>query len=57
MAFANAQDRLRFAQIAAARRGGICLEEIGSEFGVSHRTAQRMIDLRRASFPLTSRER
>ena len=50
MSFAKAQDLLRLAQIAAARRGGICLEEIGSEFGVSHRTAQRMTDALEATF-------
>jgi predicted DNA-binding transcriptional regulator YafY len=44
MSFAKAQDLLRLAQIAASRRGGISLEEICTEFGISHRTAQRMTD-------------
>ncbi len=30
--------------MAATRRAGICLDEICEEFGVSHRTAQRMTD-------------
>jgi predicted DNA-binding transcriptional regulator YafY len=44
MSFSKAQDLIRLAQIAAARRGGISLEEICEEFGVAHRTAQRMTD-------------
>ncbi|RWC29986.1 WYL domain-containing protein [Mesorhizobium sp. M8A.F.Ca.ET.207.01.1.1] len=50
MSFAKAQDLLRLAQIAASRRGGICLEEICSEFGISHRTAQRMTEALDATF-------
>lgn len=42
MTFAKANDLLRLAQIAASRRLGISLEEISQEFGISHRTAQRM---------------
>jgi predicted DNA-binding transcriptional regulator YafY len=42
MTFAKANDLLRLAQLAASRRLGISLEEISQEFGVSHRTAQRM---------------
>lgn len=44
MSFSKAQDLIRLAQMAAARRIGISLEEICDEFGVSHRTAQRMTD-------------
>jgi predicted DNA-binding transcriptional regulator YafY len=44
MSFSKAKDLIRLAQIAAARRNGISLEEISDEFGVSHRTAQRMTD-------------
>lgn len=44
MSFSKAQDLIRLAQMAAARYGGISLEDICEEFGVSHRTAQRMID-------------
>jgi predicted DNA-binding transcriptional regulator YafY len=50
MSFAKARDLLRLAQIAASRRGGICLEEICTEFGVSHRTAQRMTEALDATF-------
>ncbi|GAB4385859.1 helix-turn-helix transcriptional regulator [Albidovulum sp.] len=42
MSFSKARDLIRLAQLAAARRGGLGLEEICAEFGVSHRTAQRM---------------
>ena len=42
MSFSKAQDLIRLAQMAAARRGGVSLEEIVAEFSVSHRTAQRM---------------
>lgn len=44
MSFFKAQDLIRLAQLAVARRVGISLEEIASEFAVSHRTAQRMAD-------------
>lgn len=44
MSFAKAQDLLRLAQMAACRRGGVSLEDICTEFGVSHRTAQRMTE-------------
>jgi predicted DNA-binding transcriptional regulator YafY len=50
MSFAKAQDLLRLAQMAASRRGGISLENISEEFGVSHRTAQRMTEALDASF-------
>lgn len=44
MPFSKAQDLVRLAQLAGARRIGIGLEEICEEFAVSHRTAQRMTD-------------
>jgi predicted DNA-binding transcriptional regulator YafY len=44
MSFSKAQDLIRLAKLAAARRGGISLEDISLEFEVSHRTAQRMTD-------------
>ncbi|GEC31699.1 DeoR family transcriptional regulator [Sinorhizobium fredii USDA 205] len=50
MSFSKAQDLIRLAQLAAARRGGISLEEICAEFGVSHRTAQRMTDALQETF-------
>ncbi|MBN9433612.1 MAG: WYL domain-containing protein [Bosea sp.] len=50
MSFSKAQDLIRLAQLAAARRIGISLEEIVAEFRVSHRTAQRMTDALEATF-------
>jgi predicted DNA-binding transcriptional regulator YafY len=50
MPFAKAQDLLRLAQLAASRRGGVSLEDICTEFGVSHRTAQRMTEALDATF-------
>jgi predicted DNA-binding transcriptional regulator YafY len=50
MSFSKAQDLIRLAQMAAARRGGISLEEICVEFDVSHRTAQRMTDALEETF-------
>ncbi|TNF16545.1 MAG: WYL domain-containing protein [Rhodobacteraceae bacterium] len=50
MSFSKAQDLLRLAQMAASRRGGVCLEDICTEFGVSHRTAQRMTEALDAAF-------
>lgn len=44
MSFAKAQDLIRLARLAATRRTGINLDEISEEFGISHRTAQRMTD-------------
>lgn len=50
MSFSKAQDLIRLAQNAAARRGGISLEEICAEFAISHRTAQRMTDALEETF-------
>lgn len=50
MSFSKAQDLLRLARIAAARRGGVSLDEIRAEFGVSHRTAQRMTEALETTF-------
>lgn len=50
MSFAKAQDLLRLAHMAASRRGGVSLGDICSEFGVSHRTAQRMTEALDATF-------
>jgi predicted DNA-binding transcriptional regulator YafY len=44
MSFSKAQDLIRLARLAATRRAGISLDEICEEFGISHRTAQRMTD-------------
>lgn len=50
MTFSKAQDLLRLARLAAARRGGVSLDEICEEFDVSHRTAQRMTDALETTF-------
>lgn len=50
MSFAKAQDLLRLALIASSRHGGISLEEIRTEFDISHRTAQRMTDALETTF-------
>ena len=50
MSFSKAQDLIRLAQMAAARRGGISLDDICQEFAVSHRTAQRMTDALEETF-------
>lgn len=50
MSFAKALDLLRLAQMAASRRGGVSLEDICTEFDVSHRTAQRMTEALDAAF-------
>ena len=50
MSFSKAQDLLRLAQMAASRRGGVSLDDICVEFGVSHRTAQRMTEALDAAF-------
>ncbi|WP_347268605.1 WYL domain-containing protein [Paracoccus sp. (in: a-proteobacteria)] len=44
MSFGKARDLLHLATMAAARYDGVGLDEIAAEFGVSHRTAQRMTD-------------
>ncbi len=44
MSLSKAQDLIRLARLAAARRAGISLDEISEEFDVSHRTAQRMTE-------------
>ena len=39
MSFANAQNLLRLAQMAASRRVGVNLEDICARFDISHRPA------------------
>ncbi len=43
ISYGNAISLLRLADLAASRHAGVTLEEISAEFGVSGRTAQRMI--------------
>lgn len=42
MSLEKARSLLRLAELAAARHGGVSLQEIREEFSVDHRTAQRM---------------
>jgi len=42
MSFEKARDLVQLAIMASVRHGGVSLAEIVAEFGVSHRTAQRM---------------
>ncbi|TGD43127.1 WYL domain-containing protein [Pseudotabrizicola sediminis] len=50
MSFSKAQGLIRLARLAASRRSGISLDEICEEFGISHRTAQRMTDALETTF-------
>ncbi len=50
MPFSKSQDLIRLARLAAVRRTGISLDEIRDEFGISHRTAQRMTEALEAVF-------
>ena len=50
MSFSKAQDLIRLAQMAAARRTGVSLDEIVEEFSISHRTAQRMTQALETTF-------
>jgi predicted DNA-binding transcriptional regulator YafY len=43
MSLEKAKDLLRLAELAAARYAGVTLQDITEEFGVDHRTAQRMV--------------
>lgn len=43
MSFSKAQDLIELAIMANTRHGGVTLEEIRERFGISHRTAQRMV--------------
>ncbi|ATY34326.1 helix-turn-helix transcriptional regulator [Sphingomonas psychrotolerans] len=52
MSFAKAQDLLKLAMLATARRG-VTLEDIIEEFRCSERTAQRMTGALQAAFPQT----
>ncbi|MTI17458.1 WYL domain-containing protein [Rhodobacteraceae bacterium RKSG542] len=54
MSFAKAQDLLRLAQMAASRRGGVSLDDICTEFGVSRRTSQRMTEALETAFASVS---
>lgn len=51
MSYAKAHEILKLADFARARHRGVTLDEIREEFGVSHRTAQRMTDALESLFP------
>jgi len=51
MSFSKASDLLRLAEMAAARHGGIALQDIEDAFEVDRRTAQRMTKALEALFP------
>lgn len=51
MSFAKAHDILKLTDFARAQHRGVTLEDIRAEFGVSHRTAQRMTDALEEIFP------
>ncbi|WP_096787627.1 YafY family protein [Rhodobacter sp. CZR27] len=51
MSFAKAADLLRLAEMAASRHMGVGLQDIEEEFGVDHRTAQRMTRALEERFP------
>jgi predicted DNA-binding transcriptional regulator YafY len=51
ISYSNAIELLRLADLAAARHSGVTLGEIVEEFGVSERTAQRMVRALTEAFP------
>src|SRR5688572_33475435 len=51
MSFLKAEQLLALATMAAGRRIGVTLEEITSEFGITKRTAQRMVQALERQFP------
>lgn len=51
MSFVKARDLLRLADMAAARHGGVTLTEVAAEFGIDHRSAQRMTRALEDVFP------
>jgi predicted DNA-binding transcriptional regulator YafY len=49
--FTKTHELLRLADMAAAREGGVSLDEIKQTFGVTHRSAQRMAQALAKAFP------
>jgi predicted DNA-binding transcriptional regulator YafY len=49
--FAKAEQLMELATLAAARRAGITLDDVIERFGISHRTAQRMMRALEQRFP------
>src|SRR5690242_3053683 len=53
MSFEKAQQLLELATFVVARRTGVTLEEVGERFGISRRTAQRIMHALETQFPDT----
>lgn len=51
MSFGKSLDLMRLAEMAAARRNGICVNDVVEEFEVNQRTAQRMLRGLELAFP------
>ena len=51
MSFEKAQQLLELATFVAARRSGVTLDDVGERFGISRRTAQRIMHALEAQFP------
>lgn len=54
MAFAKADQLIELATLCAGRRLGVTLADVRAHFGVSHRTAQRMLHTLEVRFPDTN---
>ena len=53
MSFEKAQQLLELATFVAARRMGVTLDDVGERFGISRRTAQRILHALEVQFPDT----
>src|SRR6202011_6040321 len=53
MSFEKAQQLLELATFVAARRAGVTLDDVSERFGISRRTAQRILRALEAQFPDT----
>jgi predicted DNA-binding transcriptional regulator YafY len=51
MSFEKAQQLLELATFVAYHRGGVTLDDVGERFGISRRTAQRIMQALEAQFP------
>ena len=56
MSFQKAEQLIDLATMAAARRYGVTLDDVGERYRVSRRTAQRMLGALETSFPETTAE-
>ena len=53
MSFEKAQQLIELATFISARRMGVTLDDVGERFGISRRTAQRILHALEAQFPDT----